>query len=129
MRLRARVDTNHQEIVRALRQHPGCTVTSLAAMAHGVPDVMIGFRSITVLAEIKGEKGKLNSTQEAWHQSWTGSPVVILRSVDDAVALIDNINAGYKYNLLPGKAPDSTTPVDVLKQVLHVCPNCKHEWE
>mgnify|MGYP003660429714 FL=1 len=44
-----------------------------------------------MLAEIKGEKGKLNPMQEAWHRRWTGEPVVIIRTIQDVEKLIANM--------------------------------------
>ena len=51
----------------------------------------MGFRGLTVLLEIKGLKGKVNALQAAWHDRWTGSPVVVIRSTDDIGPLIRNI--------------------------------------
>jgi Holliday junction resolvase len=48
----ARVDTNHKEIVKALRD-AGATVVSLAAMKHGCPDLLVGYAGETLLMEIK----------------------------------------------------------------------------
>ena len=89
--LRAKVDTNHPEIVSALRTHPNVTVCSLAALGGGVPDLMIGCCGVTVLAEIKYEKEKLNPMQTRWHKAWRGTPVVVLRDVGSAHQLIANI--------------------------------------
>jgi hypothetical protein len=88
-----RVDKNHAEIVRALRDVPGVTVFSLATLGKGIPDICVGFRGITVLVEIKGATGKVNPLQAAWHDRWTGSRVVIIRSVDDIPPLIQNMTA------------------------------------
>jgi Holliday junction resolvase len=88
-----RVDQNHREIVRALRQVPGVTVWSLADLGKGCPDLLVGYRGLTVLVEVKGAKGKLNAMQEDWHRRWTGSPVIIIRSVDDVETLITAMNA------------------------------------
>jgi hypothetical protein len=52
MRRAARVDHNHAEIVRALRD-VGATVESLAAIGSGCPDALVGFRGVNVLLEIK----------------------------------------------------------------------------
>ena len=78
-----RVDQNHAEIVRALRQVPGVTVHSLHEMGNGCPDLLVGYRSITTMIEVKTAKGKLNALQQDWHDRWTGSPVVVIRSVND----------------------------------------------
>ena len=48
----ARIDSNHKEIVAALREI-GATVVSLAAMKHGCPDLLVGYAGETMLMEIK----------------------------------------------------------------------------
>ena len=88
-----RVDQNHAEIVRALRQVPGVTVHSLHEMGNGCPDLLVGYRSITTMIEVKTAKGKLNAMQEDWHRRWTGSPVVIIRNEQDIETLITTLNA------------------------------------
>tara|TARA_R100001086_G_scaffold77598_1_gene37654 strand:+ start:181 stop:516 length:336 start_codon:yes stop_codon:yes gene_type:complete len=107
MRLRARVDDNQQQIVRVLRQYPDCTVVSLASVGRGTPDLLLGTRGQTFLLELKSKGGKLNEAQVKWHGAWCGNPVVVLRSVDDAVKLMHNINEGIRHGITPGKAlPD-----------------------
>ena len=59
----ARIDSNHTEIVKALRE-AGATVVSLAAMKHGCPDLLVGYANETVLMEIKRDaKAKFTSDQ------------------------------------------------------------------
>ena len=91
-----RVDDNHREIVQALRDHPGVSLFSTAALGKGIPDICIGYRSFNILCEIKGPKGRLNPAQTEWHFRWTGAPVVILRTVDDVVLLIQTLDRYYK---------------------------------
>ena len=90
-----RVDKNHKELVAALRNTPGVSVFSLADLGKGVPDICIGYRSFTILAEIKSAKGKLNPLQTEWHFTWTGTPVVILRDTDDIAELIKTLDTFY----------------------------------
>lgn len=44
----ARVDANHLDIVRALRD-VGTSVCSLASVGHGVPDLLIGMSGLTLV--------------------------------------------------------------------------------
>jgi|TARA_R110000824_G_scaffold140651_5_gene306793 hypothetical protein len=90
-----RVDKNHKGIVLALRDHPGVSVFSLADLGKGIPDICIGYKSFTVLAEIKSEKGRLNPLQTEWHFKWTGTPVVILRDVGDIEELLKTLDKFY----------------------------------
>lgn len=94
VRLRARVDGNHPEIVRALRA-VGATVQSLAAVGKGCPDLLVGFRGQNYALEIKdGSKPpsarKLTPDEKRWHDEWRGR-VVVVESTDDALRVIGAI--------------------------------------
>lgn len=86
MRRAPRKDANHTEIVSALRG-VGADVVDLAAVGEGVPDILVAFRGVLYLLELKTAKGKLTPAEEAWHQAWRG-PVAIVRSVDEALSII-----------------------------------------
>lgn len=80
MRRAARVDANHAEIVAALRDR-GCLVQSLAALGHGVPDLLVEHAGKLFLVEVKAPRGKSTADQVRWQaQGW---PVTVLRSVED----------------------------------------------
>ena len=87
----AKVDRNHVEIVEAFRRHPQVSVFSTATLGGGVPDLMLGGDGWTVPVEVKVGKKKLNRLQQSWHESWCGTPVVIVRTVKDADVLVQNI--------------------------------------
>jgi Holliday junction resolvase len=81
----ARVDTNHREIVAALRK-AGATVLSLAAMKHGCPDILVGFGNETMLMEIKKDsKAKFTPDQLKFMSEWKGGPISRVDSVDAAI--------------------------------------------
>jgi Holliday junction resolvase len=81
----ARIDTNHKEIVKALRQ-AGATVVSLAAMKHGCPDLLVGYQGETVLMEIKRDaKAKFTSDQLDFMGKWKGGAISRVDSVDAAI--------------------------------------------
>lgn len=81
----ARVDTNHKEIVAALRQ-AGATVVSLAAMKHGCPDLLVGYEGETLLMEIKKDaKAKFKPAQLEFMSKWKGGAVSRVDSVDAAI--------------------------------------------
>lgn len=89
MRRAARVDANHKEVVEALRG-AGAVVQSLAAVGHGVPDLLVGFRGQTILIEIKDAKKppserRLTEDQIKWHGAWRGGPVAVVDGVDAAL--------------------------------------------
>jgi len=87
MKTRARVDGNHREVVEAL-QAIGCSVQSLAATGKGCPDLLVGYQGRTVLLEVKAGRGKLTDQQAAWQFTWNGAPVCVVRSGDEAVAVL-----------------------------------------
>jgi Holliday junction resolvase len=81
----ARIDTNHKEIVKALRE-VGATVVSLAAMKHGCPDLLVGFGNETMLMEIKRDaKAKFTPDQLDFMSKWKGGPISRVDSVDAAI--------------------------------------------
>ena len=88
MRRAAKVDDNHSQIVAALR-NAGMTVQSIAAVGKGCPDLLVGWRGLNVLLEVKdGEKvpskQRLTADEQNWHETW-GGYVAVVTSVDEAV--------------------------------------------
>lgn len=81
------VDKNQAEIVHALRQ-VGATVVLMHEAGEGIPDLLVGYRGETYLVEIKSKSGKLNERQQLWHSLWTGKPVRIVRSIEEALSAI-----------------------------------------
>ena len=91
-RFAARTDANQREIVRVLRQL-GATVCDLSGVGKGCPDILVGFRGKTYLAEIKdGAKPpsarKLTPDEKQFHESWRGRPVSVVECVPDALEMI-----------------------------------------
>lgn len=83
MRLRARVDANHNEIVNGLRA-AGRSVTSIAAIGKGVPDLLVGRNGVNYLLEVKTDKGDLTEDQVKFISNWRGE-VHIVRTIDEAI--------------------------------------------
>lgn len=89
----AKVDANHNLIVAALRT-AGASVQSLAAVGHGVPDILVGIAGETYLLEIKdgskpASQRKLTDDQTVWHSTWRGKPVVVVETEADALRAIN----------------------------------------
>jgi Holliday junction resolvase len=81
----ARIDTNHKEIVKALRD-AGATVVSLASMKHGCPDLLVGYGNETMLMEIKKDsKAKFTPDQLEFMGKWKGGAISRVDSVDAAI--------------------------------------------
>jgi hypothetical protein len=97
MRKRPRVDANQQEIVDMLRQ-VGCTVTSLASVGGGVPDLLVGYRGRTILMEVKDGKKPpsarlLTPDQRQWADAWSGGPVWVISDQTQALDIIKQIDS------------------------------------
>jgi hypothetical protein len=91
MRRAARTDSNHQEIVKMLRQC-AISVQPLHTVGGGVPDLLCGFRGVNVLLEVKdGAKPPsaraLTADEDKWHAKWSGQ-VAIVSTPDEAVEAV-----------------------------------------
>ena len=82
-------DANETVIKEALRA-AGATVEELSGK--GIPDLLIGYQQQTVLAEVKSAKGKLTEAQETFHRRWKGGVIYILRTTEDAINMLNQIN-------------------------------------
>ena len=91
VRRAAKVDANHLDICLALRSF-GASVLSLASIGRGCPDICIGFRGTTYLAEIKNNKVRWSMTddQKIFHAGWN-APILVLDSVESAEAWIRTV--------------------------------------
>ena len=67
-----RVDANQPAIVRALRDI-GASVQHLHMVGHGCPDILVGYRGVNYLMEIKvDEKATFTEAEIKWRQEWFG---------------------------------------------------------
>lgn len=83
MRRAAKIDATQREIVDALRAI-GCSVLSLASIGKGCPDLLVSGPNWSALVECKSDGGKLNETQQKWHDNWRG-PVWVVWSAAEAL--------------------------------------------
>lgn len=94
MRARGRTDANQVEIVKYLRTL-GMKVEIASNIGGGFPDLIVGFRGVTCLVEIK-DGGKVASARELtqaqveWHALWSGHAVVCESKEDAATAVIEH---------------------------------------
>ncbi len=91
MRRAARTDANQTEIVTGLRG-VGATVEPLHAVGGGCPDLLVGFRGVNYLIEVKDgnkppSKRTLTPDQVEWHGGWKGQ-VAVANNLDEALAII-----------------------------------------
>ena len=91
MRRRGRTDANHAAIVQALRQ-VGASVTSLADVGHGVPDLLVSYRGDWHVLELKdGSKAPSDQQVTMAEVRWAAeqhAPVHLVRSLEEALRAI-----------------------------------------
>jgi len=84
-----RTDANQKDIVADLRSIGADVVPTHAVGIEGFPDLVVGFRQMNFLLEVKTEKGQIRPEQAAFQQSWRGQ-VAIARSIDEAIDILNS---------------------------------------
>ena len=87
-----RTDSNHAEIIKALRKIPNLSVFSTHEVGKGFPDIVIGYKGINYLIEIKdGNKPpsarKLTDAELKFHNNWHGQ-IKIITNLDEVLNLL-----------------------------------------
>jgi len=77
-------DAIHGAVVEAFRKC-GLSVYDAAHAGRDFPDLVVGWNGVTHLVEIKTGKAPMPPGQVAFSAAWRGAPVVVLRSVTEAV--------------------------------------------
>lgn len=95
MRRKARIDANQPKIVKALRA-VGASVAHIHMVGGGLPDIIVGYRGVNYLMEIKDgskppSKRRLTLDEQSWHDNWWGS-VVVVNNEDEALRAIGAID-------------------------------------
>lgn len=82
-----RTDANQAAIVDALRKI-GASVAITASLGDGFPDLVVGYRGVNTLAEVKASpRSTLTPDERTFYETWQGS-MVYLYSPEQAVELI-----------------------------------------
>ncbi len=81
MRKHGKVDANQKEIVSALRK-VGASVTSLAEIGGGCPDLLVGFRNRSFVLECKVKGAKRTQAQIAWWFNFRGEGDIVYSETD-----------------------------------------------
>ena len=81
MRRAARTDANQQEIMEYLALK-GCSVRSLASVGKGIPDLLVGYKGVNLLLEVKdgnktASQQKLTPDQVEFFNNWNGQVMVV----------------------------------------------------
>lgn len=80
---------SNQAIIMEMLRRAGCSVQSLHTVGHGCPDLLVARNGITVLMEVKTEKGRLSTSQMEWIAHWKGR-VYVVRSPEEALEVIQD---------------------------------------
>jgi hypothetical protein len=83
-------DANHGEIAEAFI-NVGCTVADTSAAGFGFPDIVVGLIGQTHLVEVKDADGRLSASQERFLRDWRGGPIMVVQTVDEAIAHVQRI--------------------------------------
>jgi hypothetical protein len=91
MRVR-KVDSNQSQLVKQMRKIPGLSVAHTHTVSNGFTDVVVGFRGVNYLFEIKDpskppSQRKLTPDELEFHKNWTGS-IHIVETIDDVIKII-----------------------------------------
>lgn len=81
-RFNAKRDANEPIVVQALEAQ-GFNVVRISG--RGVPDLVITKGGQAWFCEVKMPKGKLNAHQQQFKARWTGPPILVLRTIEDAL--------------------------------------------
>lgn len=87
-----RTDANHKQIIDAIRKIPSISVYSTHMVGKGFPDIVIGYKGINYLVEIKDgaktkSQKKLTEDEIRFHQSWFGQ-IIVCECVKDVLKLL-----------------------------------------
>lgn len=86
-----RVDQSQKDIIAALEQM-GATVEVIRSLKAGCPDLLVGYWGINFLVECKTPKtGRLSDAQKEWATRWRGDPPKVLKTVDDTIAFVREV--------------------------------------
>lgn len=77
-------DGNERAIIDALKA-VGATVAQIDGT--NVPDLVVGYRGVNFLIEVKDIGGKLSKGQYEWHEQWLGQRSVVW-NIEQALQVI-----------------------------------------
>lgn len=93
-RFRQKLDENHRAIVATL-QYNGALVGDLSNAGGGIPDLVVGFRGVLFLVEVKTPKGALSPKQKEFFAQWSEYPTLVIRTVDEAMNVMEVLRNAY----------------------------------
>lgn len=89
-----KVDTTHGPVRSAFRE-VGATVIDTFRVGDDAPDMLVGWRGLTVAVEVKTGKKRETKGQQERREAWRGGPWLVVTTPDDAVfKLVQAVTAG-----------------------------------
>jgi len=86
-----KVDSNQSKITKELRDF-GCSVQHLHSVGKGCPDLLVGYKGVNILLEIKrDETKKLTPDQVIWHHNWRGQVATVATAEEAYNAVIEQV--------------------------------------
>ena len=90
----AKRDDNHAEIRDNLRAI-GAMVHDTGGLGGGFPDLVVGYHGVIFLLEVKDgskppSKRRLTPDEQKFFNDWSGYPVHVVNSTEEAVSAITN---------------------------------------
>jgi hypothetical protein len=87
-----RTDANHKELIDKIRQIPSASVFSTHEVGKGFPDIVVGYRGINYMFEIKDGKKtasqkKLTQAEIKFHSNWTGQ-ISVVEKIEDILNIL-----------------------------------------
>jgi hypothetical protein len=91
-----RTDANQKHIVEMVRKLPGASITSTHIIGKGFPDLVIGYKGINYLIELKDgakpkSQKKLTPDEVEFHLKWNGQ-IAICENFEDILKILKNIS-------------------------------------
>lgn len=89
MRRRAKVDGNAHELDEVF-EASGVSILKMDGLGDDAPDRLMGHQGVDQLVEYKNPEGRnrVSDGQEKFIKTWSGRPVKVVRTRDEAIALI-----------------------------------------
>lgn len=83
-------DANQADIFDFAAKRLDAEVRNTTAVGRGFPDGALGWRGLTILAEVKrpGKKKALRESQEEFRRQWKGGPILTVESSTDLLEQI-----------------------------------------
>ena len=86
-----RTDANQKELVKAIRKL-GASVQDLSQVGKGCPDILVGYKGVNYLFEIKNpdmppSKRRLTPDEMKFFEDWKGE-MTIVKTIDDILGIL-----------------------------------------